>query len=160
MIGRLRIMGHGGEMLFSIPDYGWCLIAVAASAFYMLGLWALGRGLPDELQPTEQESRLRRQAFYFVPVLLVVFLVVNVLFRPEPASTILFLYSDAVAVIPVALVPVRSRLVRATLAQRRNPGTKIKLDWVTKVWVWGVLWASILAGAAALMSAPGHGTSR
>ncbi|MGW4730551.1 hypothetical protein ACWEQC_15515 [Streptomyces shenzhenensis] len=93
-------------------------------------------------------------------MLLIVLLVVNLLFRPEPAPTILFLYSSAVTVVPVVLVPVRSRIFRAALAQRRNPGTKLKVDWVTKVWVWGVLGISVVVITAALTPTPGQGMGR
>lgn len=146
-------------MLFSIPESGWWLIAVAATVFFMAGVLALPIGLkvPDELRSTmDQQWRRGRRAFYVLtPVILSVVLAVNLL-RPEPAPTILFLYSVTIASIPVALFPIRGRMVKDYIARQQNPGIMVKPDRLATAWIVGFLLAVCLA-AALVLTATSYG---
>ncbi|GAA2398253.1 hypothetical protein GCM10010191_01200 [Actinomadura vinacea] len=144
--------GKMGKMLFSTSEFGWRLIALAATMFFMLGMGALPLGidLPDDLRDT-LERRLR--VFYFMaPVLACAVLAVNLL-RPNPSSEILFLYSVAFAAIPVALFPVRARLFRAYVAQHQNPDARVELDRLALFWIVGSLTTVIVVATIALMAA-------
>lgn len=144
-------------MLFSISEFGWRLIALAATMVFMLGMGALplGLDLPGDLR-TKLERRLR--VFYFLtPVVACAVIAVNLL-RPEPTSEILFLYSVAFAAIPVSLFPVRARIVRDYVAQRQKaPAAEIKPDRLALFWIIGFLMTVIVVATVALM-ATGHGT--
>ena len=142
-------------MLFSIPESGWWLIAVTATAFFMIGIRALpvGMRLPDELRRTiEQRSKRGKWMFYFlIPVLLAAVLGTNLL-RPEPAPAILFLYSVVLASIPVALFPVRGRMLKDYITQQQNPDIKIKPDRLTMTWIAGFMSTVMLVAVLALMT--------
>ncbi|MGK5447715.1 hypothetical protein [Streptomyces radiopugnans] len=129
-------------MLFSVPESGWWLIALAATAFFMIGVRALVHGmrLPGEPRSAwERQSRRRRQAFYLVtPVFAAAVLAINLL-RPEPAPELLFLYSVAFASVPIALFPVHARVLRDYIAQQRNPGTTVRPDRLAVAWITGFL---------------------
>ena len=144
-------------MLFSISEFGWRLIALAATMVFMLGMGALplGLDLPADVRRT-LERRLR--VFYFLtPVVACAVIAVNLL-RPEPTSEILFLYSVAFAAIPVALFPVRARIVRDFAAQRQKaPAPDIKPDRLAMTWIVAVLTTVLIAATVALL-ATGHGT--
>ncbi|MFI7499130.1 hypothetical protein ACIBVL_11570 [Streptomyces sp. NPDC049687] len=141
-------------MLFSIPESGWWLIAVAATVFFMISMPALAKGmkLPDEMRSTLERNRTGRWAFYLLtPVAATAVLATNLL-RPEPAPAILFLYSVAFASIPIALFPVRARMLKDYIAQQQNPDIKIKLDRLTMAWVAGFLSTVLLVAVLALMA--------
>ncbi len=144
-------------MLFSIPESGWWMIAVAATAFFMVSMPALGKGmkLPDEVRSTlEQQKRRGKWAFYLLtPVAAAAVLATNLL-RPEPAPAILFMYSVVLASIPIALFPVRARMVKDYIAQQQNPDIKIKPDRLTMAWVVGFLSTVLLGAVLALMATP------
>ncbi|WP_410534762.1 hypothetical protein [Streptomyces sp. KL2] len=141
------------KMLFSVPESGWWLIALAATAFFMIGMRALihGMRLPDEPRSAwERQSRRRRQAFYLVtPVFAAAVLAVNLL-RPGPAPELLFLYSVAFVSVPVALFPVRARVLRDYIAQQQNPGATAGPDRLTMAWITGFLCTVILVAVFAL----------
>lgn len=148
-------------MLFSIPEAGWWTIAIAATAFFMLGIRALPAGLdvPDDVRADWALWNGRgKWAFYLVTPLFAAILLVTSLLRPGPSSPILFLYSVAFAAIPIALFPVRGRMLRAYLAHREHPETKEKPDRLATAWIVAVLFVAILAAVVALMSSP-YGSS-
>src|ERR671923_79017 len=103
--------------------------------------------LPDELRRTiEQRSKRGKWMFYFlIPVLLAAVLGTNLL-RPEPAPAILFLYSVVLASIPVALFPVRGRMLKDYITQQQNPDIKIKPDRLTMTWIAGFM-STVMLGA-------------
>ncbi|MFF6874052.1 hypothetical protein ACFY9S_01690 [Streptomyces sp. NPDC012474] len=74
------------------------------------------------------------------------------LLRPEPAPEILFLYSVAFASIPIALFPVRARILRAYVAQQQNPDIKMKPDRLAMVWIVGFLCTVLLVAVLALLT--------
>ncbi|GAA2432310.1 hypothetical protein GCM10010405_14090 [Streptomyces macrosporus] len=78
-------------MLFSIPESGWWLIALAATAFFMIGMQALTNStkLPDEPRSVwEQQSRRRKRAFHLVPpVFAAAVLAINLLRRSGSVAT-------------------------------------------------------------------------
>lgn len=145
-------------MLFTVSTPGWWLIAAAATMFFMAGLRYLATGVrvPDELHPLvqEQDRRLKATAYVIAPVFLAVILAINLL-RPDPEEKILFLYSIAMTAVPIALWPVRGRLLRATLAQRRDPSAEAKPDRLLLTWIIGSLTVimGVAAGALALTGA-------
>jgi hypothetical protein len=143
------------RMLFSVPESGWWLIALAATAFFMIGVRALVHGmrLPGEPRSAwERQSRRRRQAFYLVtPVFAAAVLAINLL-RPEPAPELLFLYSVAFASVPIALFPVRGRVLRDYIAQQRNPGTTVRPDRLAVAWITGFLCTVLLVAVFALLA--------
>ncbi|MGW5118240.1 hypothetical protein ACWEQ8_22820 [Streptomyces noursei] len=149
-------------MLFSISGSGWWLIAVAATAFFLIGLFVLcaGMKLPEDLRDAvEQPSkRAKRTAALLPPVGCAAILLVNLL-RPEPAPAILFLYSVACTAFPIALLPVRGRMLRHYVEQKRmNPDAADGMpDGLTVAWVTLVLCGMVLAAVVALMIATYHG---
>ncbi|MGG2460611.1 hypothetical protein ACO0M4_12470 [Streptomyces sp. RGM 3693] len=145
-------------MLFSIPEYGWWLIAVASTVFLMLGLWlvAIGTKLPEDLRSTGKQSPRRSKwaAALLAPVVFGAILGMNLL-RPEPAPEILFLYSVVCTSMPIALVPVRGRMLREYVEQkRRNPDGEVQPDGLTMAWILSVLSVMCLAAVIALMTVP------
>ncbi|MBD2897795.1 hypothetical protein amrb99_67590 [Actinomadura sp. RB99] len=169
-------------MLFSIPEPGWWVIAIAATAFFMLGIRALPAGLdiPDDVR-AEWAGRSGRgkRAFYVRTPLVAAGVLATSLLRPGPSSPMLFLFSVAFAAIPIAIFPVRGRMLRAYLAQRERPDTgeqpdareqpatreksgtreqqpnaKDKPDRLAVAWIVAVLSVAILAAVLALMSSP------
>lgn len=142
-------------MLFSIPASGWWLIALAATAFFMFGVRTLVHGmrLPGASRSVwEQHSKRKRWAFYLLtPVFAAAVPAINLL-RPEPASEPLFLYSVAFVSLPVALFPVRARVLRHYIAQQRNPDVRIEPDRLTLVWIVGFLSAVLLAAVLTLLT--------
>lgn len=137
-------------MLFTVSTPGWWLIALAATLFFMAGLRYLATGVrvPDDLHPLVegQERRLKAAAYVIAPVFLAVVLAINLL-RPDPEEKILFLYSIAMTAVPIALWPVRGRLLRATLDQRRDPESEVKSDPLMLTWIIGSL--TVMMGLAA-----------
>ncbi|MEW2316072.1 hypothetical protein [Streptomyces bauhiniae] len=144
-------------MLFSIPESGWWLIAVAATAFFMISMPALGKGvkIPDEARSVweEQNRRAKRACYLLTPLLATALLATNLL-RPEPTPALLFMYSVAFVSIPVALFPVRARMVKDYIAQQQNPDIKIKPDRLTMAWVGGFISTVLLVAVLALMATP------
>ncbi|MTE22591.1 hypothetical protein F0L17_26550 [Streptomyces sp. TRM43335] len=142
-------------MLFSIPESGWWLIALAATAFFMLGVRALvdSMRLPGASRSAwKQQSRWKRRAFYVLtPVFAAVVLAINLL-RSEPVPELLFLYSVAFVSLPIALFPVRARVLRHYIAQRQNSGVEIEPDRLTVVWIVGFLSAVLLTAVLALLT--------
>ncbi|MEK2474084.1 hypothetical protein [Streptomyces noursei] len=148
-------------MLFSIPESGWWLIALAATAFFMIGMLVLGAGmkLPEDLRDTvKQPSRkAKRIALLLMPLGCGAILGVNLL-RPEPSPTILFLYSVAFASIPIALIPVRGRILKNYIAEKRkNPKAEATPDGLTMAWIISVLSVLLLGAVIALMMTSHHG---
>ncbi|MEU6745644.1 hypothetical protein ABZ914_05430 [Spirillospora sp. NPDC046719] len=156
-------------MLFSIPEPGWWAIAIAATAFLLLGIRALPAGLdvPDDVcAEWAAGSGPGKRAFYVVTPLLAAGVLATSLLRPGPSSPMLFLFSVAFAAIPIAIFPVRGRMLRAYLAEREQrdtseqPGTreqpnaKDKPDRLAVAWIVAVLSVAILAAVLALMSSP------
>ncbi|WP_017595750.1 hypothetical protein [Nocardiopsis potens] len=143
-------------MLFSIPTSGWVLIALAATAVFLLGMRALiigavsADGIPPEIQ--ERSRRTMRRLYTATPVVALIAVGVRML-RPEEPSTVLFLYSVAFTAIPLVLLPVRGRLSRAYLARLRNPGAAPEPDRVVTVWLIASLMAVCLAATAGVMAA-------
>jgi hypothetical protein len=144
-------------MLFSIPDSDWWSIAVAATGFFMLGIRGLPVGikLPDDVHDATEADLDRGwwKLYVLTPAFAAVVLVVSRL-RPGPAPVILFLYSAMFVAIPVALFPVRGRILRDYVLQRRNPGVPIRPDRLAMAWIIGVLSVACLAAVAALMTTP------
>ncbi|MEU9921256.1 hypothetical protein AB0H51_08095 [Streptomyces griseoluteus] len=144
-------------MLFSIPESGWWLIAVAATAFFMISMPALGKGikLPDEVRSTwEEQNRRGKWAFYLLTPMVATAVLATNLLRPEPAPAILFMYSVVFASIPIALFPVRARMLKDYMAQQQNPDIKIKPDRLTTAWVAGFISTVLLVAVLALMATP------
>ncbi|GAA0259989.1 hypothetical protein GCM10009527_064910 [Actinomadura nitritigenes] len=144
-------------MLFSIPESGWRTIAIAATAFFMLGIRALPVGLdvPDDARGERAEPNGRgKWAFYLLTPLFAAIVLGTSLLRPGASSPILFLYSVAFASIPIAVLPVRGRLLGAYLAQREHPGAEEKPDRPAVVWIVAVVSVALLAAVIALMSSP------
>lgn len=142
-------------MLFSIPEPGWYAIAAAATVFFMIGMRAISVGvkLPDELRSALGEhNRRANRVFYFVAPVFAVALLAVKLQRPEPASLILFLYSVAFVAIPIAILPVRARILKATLAQQQNTITKSNPDHLVTAWIVGFLCTVMLVAVFALMT--------
>ncbi|WP_433240851.1 hypothetical protein [Actinomadura nitritigenes] len=144
-------------MLFSIPEAGWWTIAIAATAFFMLGIRALPAGLdiPDDVR-AEWAGRSGRgkRAFYVRTPLFAAVVLATSLLRPGPSSPLLFLFSVAFAAIPIAIFPVRGRMLRAYLAQRERPDSEKKPDRPAMAWIAAVVSVAILAAVLALMSSP------
>ncbi|WP_432044383.1 hypothetical protein [Streptomyces asiaticus] len=142
-------------MLFSISEPGWYLIAIAATAVFVIGMRAMTFRVPEELRTTLEQlnGRQRRLPFFLAPILALAILATNLL-RPEPASAILFLYSTAFGTIPIALFPVRIRLIKDSIARLQNPNAKIKSDRVVTVWLVGFMTVLAIVGVLALMATP------
>jgi hypothetical protein len=142
-------------LLFSIAERGWWLIAVAATAFFMIAVPALAAGMKYQADPRrtpEQQENQRKRWFYLGgPVLFAALLGANLL-RPGPASPILFMYSAVITSIPIAIAPVRGRLIKQSIAQQHNPGTKMKLDRLTAAWIYSFLSVVILGVVAVMMA--------
>ena len=140
-------------MLFSISQPGWCAISVAASVFFIgaMLLMHVGLKLPDDTRAALAEHRRRNRwkIYFLAPVMLAIELATNLL-DADRASDVLFLYSVALAALPVALFPVRGRMFRDYVAMQRNPGVKIKLDRLMMAWVCGVLFVAVVASVLAL----------
>ncbi|WP_059013311.1 hypothetical protein [Streptomyces specialis] len=148
-------------MLFSITETGWWLIALVATVLFMalMGELVGGMRFPHE-SPAERMARARksRRGIYLMTPLVGGLALALAMVRPVARAEILFLYSAMFAAIPLALYPVRGRMVKSVIAQRRNPGTEIKPDLFTKVWVIGVLSVALLGCVVALM-ATGRGAT-
>ncbi|MFD5318237.1 hypothetical protein [Streptomyces sp. NPDC127098] len=134
-------------MLLSIPESGWYLIAAAATACFVLGMWALTKGMERP-----GAGWRRRWPLAAGPVLGGVVVVATRL-GSEPASVFLFLYSVAFASIPMALLPVRGRLLRATAAYHWNPHAGVPVDRLMMGWIVGFLSVVCLAATIVLMVA-------
>ncbi|QKG24766.1 hypothetical protein [Actinomadura verrucosospora] len=144
------------DMLFSIPESGWWKIAVAATAFFLLAMRALPYGLkiPAAVRAEwAEQGRRRTWALYLLTPLVAGGVLAISLLRPGPSSPILFLYSVAFAAIPLAVFPVRGRMLRAYLAQRGAPDAPEKPDWLSAAWIVAVLSVVLLGAVIALMSA-------
>ncbi|MEV5705241.1 hypothetical protein [Actinoallomurus sp. NPDC052274] len=76
------------------------------------------------------------------------------LLRSGTTSPILFLYSVAFISVPVALYPVRGRLLKAVVAQQRNPDVTAKPDRLATAWTVGFVSVVILVAVIALMTTP------
>ncbi|KOX14001.1 hypothetical protein [Nocardiopsis sp. NRRL B-16309] len=141
-------------MLFSIPGTGWLLIAAASTAVFMVGMRALvlgsasGDGVPGGWK--EQSRRGMRLFYVATPVFAAIVLGASVL-RPDPPSTILFLYSMSFVAVPAAFLPVRARMVRLHLAQQEDPDTAPRADWVVTAWLVLVLGTACAGSTAALL---------
>lgn len=141
-------------MLFSISETGWALIAIVATASFMVGMhvFVTGMRMPEEARARlERETRPRMTLFHILTPLFAAVVLWFGLLRPESGDRILFLYSVAFVSIPVALLPVRRRLARAYAAQRRAPGAEAKPDLLATAWIVGSLLVVLLAAVAALM---------
>ncbi|RKS06994.1 hypothetical protein DFP74_2644 [Nocardiopsis sp. Huas11] len=141
-------------MLFSIPGTGWLLIAAVATVVFMVGMRALvigatsGDGVPGTWK---EQGRQGMRAFYVVtPAFAAIVLGASVL-RSDPPSTILFLYSTSFVAIPVALLPVRGRMVRLHIARQEDPDVAPRSDWVVTLWLVFVLGTACLGSTAALL---------
>jgi hypothetical protein len=132
------------------------VIAVVATGFFMIAVPALATGMKyqdDPRRTPEQQTRQRKWMFYLGgPVLFAALLGANLL-RPGPASPVLFMYSVVIISIPIAIAPVRGRLIKQSIAQQQNPGTKVKLDRLTSVWIYGFLSVVLLGVVVAGMAA-------
>ncbi|GAB2481124.1 hypothetical protein [Nocardiopsis aegyptia] len=141
-------------MLFSIPGAGWLLIAAVSTVVFMIGMRALiigatsGDGVPGDWK--EQSRRGIRLFYVATPVFAAIVLGASVL-RPEPPSTILFLYSMSFVAIPAALLPVRGRMVRLHLAQQADPDVAPRSDWLVTTWLVLVLGTACVGSTAALL---------
>ncbi|MBO2460173.1 hypothetical protein [Actinomadura violacea] len=145
------------DLLFSIPESGWWKIAVAATAFFLLTMRALPFGLKipaDVRAEWAEQGRRRKWAFYLLTPLFAAGVLSMNLLRSGPASPVLFLYSVAFAAIPLAVFPVRGRMLRAYLAQRGAPDVPEKTDWPAVAWIVAVLSVVLLGAVIALMSSP------
>lgn len=147
-------------MLFSIPESGWWVIAAAATAIFAVGMRAtaiklMRIGPAELLGPAARWSKGKQRALFYLlgPALCFSILGLNLL-RPDPPSTILFLYSAVIVSVPAAFYPVCGRFARQVVAQQQKPGTKVKIDWATKAWVYGILSTVCLLAALAAMA--GH----
>ncbi|MFC6880202.1 MULTISPECIES: hypothetical protein [Actinomadura] len=147
--------------LFSISQSRWWIIAIAVSVLFVLSLRALivkPEEYPDDLrrEMEERQGQGKWVLYLVVPAALALLLGTNLL-RPEPASAILFLYSAVMAAIPVAILPVRGRMLRSYIAQRQNPDAKVQADRLATAWICAVLIVVVVAAVLALMSTPyGH----
>ncbi|WP_019635021.1 hypothetical protein [Actinomadura atramentaria] len=143
-------------MLFSIPDSRWWIVAVGATVFFVAGLRLLAVGVefpPDvRAEMKQQRSKGRVLLYGMTPVLCAAILGVNLL-RPERTAEILFLYSVVFVAIPLALYPVRGRMVRDYLARRENPDAEVKTDVVSTVWIVTFLCVVLFGAVIALMAA-------
>ncbi|MEV5827492.1 hypothetical protein AB0L25_18150 [Spirillospora sp. NPDC052242] len=141
-------------MLFSISEAGWALIAIVATASFMVGMhvFVTGMRMPEEARERlERETRPSMKLFHILtPLFAAVVLWVSLL-RPDSGDRILFLYSVAFVSIPVALLPVRGRLARAYAAQRRDPGAQANPDVLATAWIVGSLLVVIVVAVTALM---------
>ncbi|MFI0966627.1 hypothetical protein ACH4S8_35410 [Streptomyces sp. NPDC021080] len=127
-----------------------------ATAFFMIAVPALATGMRYQADPRrtpEQQSRQRKWLFYLGGPVLFTAVLGSSLLRSGPASPILFMYSTAITSVPIAIAPVRSRLIKHSIAQQDNPGVKMKLDRLTAVWIYGFLSVVILIVVAAVMAA-------
>ncbi|GGV02161.1 hypothetical protein GCM10010182_19700 [Actinomadura cremea] len=142
-------------MLFSISETVWWLIAITATAFFMVGMHVFLTGIkvPDEARElVERQTRQGKAAFYILtPPLAAVLLGLNLL-RPEPSAEILFLYSVAFVSIPLALFPVRGRMLRVYVAQLREPGAPARSDKLATAWIVGFLMVVMVVAVVALMA--------
>ncbi|MBE1534688.1 hypothetical protein [Actinomadura algeriensis] len=154
MIGPLRRQG-AKPVLFSISESVWWLIAITATAIFMVGMHVVLTGMnvsDDDTREAPARGAKSRKAFYaLAPLLSAVVLGMNLL-RPEPSAEILFLYSVAYVAIPVALLPIRGRLVRAYVAHRRDPGAAPEPDRLVTAWIIGFLTVVLIAATVALMA--------
>ncbi|MDT0343651.1 hypothetical protein RM590_13670 [Streptomyces sp. DSM 44938] len=144
----------------SISESGWGLIAVAATAFFMVTMRAMikelkaaGEQRRTPVQQTEQGGRTS----YAVALVLAAVVLLATRLGSEPASVFLFLYSVAFAAIPIALYPVRGRLIEASIAQRQNPDLKIKTDRLMTAWIIGFL-SLVCLGATLVLMGTEYGT--
>jgi hypothetical protein len=64
------------------------------------------------------------------------------------------MYSAVITSIPIAIAPVRGRLIKQSIAQQHNPGTKMKLDRLTAAWIYSFLSVVILGVVAVMMATP------
>ncbi|MFV2178399.1 hypothetical protein ACFHW2_08605 [Actinomadura sp. LOL_016] len=151
----VRPVAGDHSMLFSISETVWWLIAITATAFFMVGMhvFLTGMKVPEEARElVERQTRQGKAAFYVLtPLLAAVLLGLNLL-RPEPAADILFLYSVAFVSIPLALFPVRGRMLRLYVAQLREPGAPAKSDKLATAWIVGFLMVVIAVAVVALMA--------
>lgn len=142
-------------MLFSISETVWWLIAITATALFVVGMhvFLTGMKVPEEARElVERQTRQGKAAFYVLtPLPAAVLLGLNLL-RPEPTAEILFLYSVAFVSIPLALFPVRGRMLRLYVAQLQNPGAPAKSDRLATAWIVGVLMVVIVVAVVALMA--------
>ncbi|GAB2922884.1 hypothetical protein [Streptomyces mayteni] len=125
-------------MLLSISETGWVLIAVVATAFFMLIMRDLLRDV--------KTARRSRPAPYVVPAVLGGLVIVAIQSAPQPASVLLFLYSVAFFSVPVALLPIRKRLTEATNAGAARP------DGLVTAWLVGFLSVVCVASTIVLMT--------
>ncbi|WP_327576020.1 hypothetical protein [Streptomyces sp. NBC_00145] len=142
-----------GTLLFSIPERGWWLIAVLATAFFMIAVPALATGMKYQADPRrtpEQQDKQRKRAFYIGGPVLFAALLGASLLRHGPASPILFMYSTVLIALPIAIAPVRGRLIKQSIAQQHDPGTKMKLDRLMAVWLYSSLSVVLLAVVAVM----------
>jgi hypothetical protein len=145
------------KMLFSIPERGWLLIAVAATAFFVVSLRALFKAttlmLPDELRRALLRQQERRWwVWYLIVLLQAAILLGGNLLPPEPLSELMFLYVVSFTSIPIALFPVRRRIVKDYIAQQENPDIVIKPDRIAMVWIVGFLSTVVLVAVLAVMT--------
>ncbi|WP_067478685.1 hypothetical protein [Actinomadura hibisca] len=99
-------------------------------------------------------GRQAKRVFYRLTPVAVLIVLGLYLLQPGPAAPILFLYSTTFAAIPIAIFPVRNRMLRLYFAQQRNPDAENKTDWLSTVWICGFLSLVILAAVAALLTTP------
>lgn len=127
--------------LWSIPVAGWWLIALAASALPLVTFPALFAGLafPDGISDDMRstlEQRFKKQkakTYYLYPVICVVILV-SILVEMSPVSKGLFFYSTLLGCIPIAVLPVRRRMMKNFVDQALTPDIRVEPDWLATSW--------------------------
>ena len=143
-------------MLFSVSESGWYLIAIAATAFFMIGCGVVGAGMhvPGGSETTaERENRRGKLKFFLLTPVFAAATLGTLKLLPEPAAPILFLYSVGMASIPPAIFPVRGRLRKLTIAYRQDPDNPPS-DRLMTAWIGTFLLVVILVAVFALMSTP------
>ncbi|MCO5968219.1 hypothetical protein [Actinoallomurus soli] len=143
--------------MFSISQFGWSLIAAAATVLFAVGLRSLLVGMELVGGRGSASGRQRRQARRVVSMTTPVFMggvMATNLLDAGPTAPVLFLYSVVCVSIPIALLPVRKRMIKAYVAWTENPDAEIKTDRFTIVWIVGFLSVVLLVAVIALMMTP------
>ncbi|MFD0905867.1 hypothetical protein [Actinomadura sediminis] len=126
-----------------------------ATASFMVGMhvFVSGTEIPEEVRDRrEGRAGPNMKLFHILTPLFAAVVLWLSLLRPDSTERILFLYSVAFVSIPVALFPVRGRMVRSYVAQRRaNPGAEVRPDRLSIAWIVGFLLAVTMVAVAALL---------
>lgn len=118
-----------------ISAFDWALIATGVTAVYLpAARWCM---------PTPKAKR----KISFAPLGGCVFLVPSAVVKGYSVSQSLCIYSSVLLMMVVMLVPIRKRVVAATLEQELNPLTKVEVDTVSMWWI-GL---SLVGGIAAFL---------